>query len=61
MRALYQYFRNRKNNPLESHQAYVAVGLKIMRILFHLAKTGEVYDPDKALGAVRLQQIASVA
>jgi len=60
MRAFYRYFRDRKNNPLNGHQAFVATGLKIMRILFHLAKTGENYDPNKALGTVRLQQIASL-
>jgi len=46
---------------LDYHQAYVATGLKVMRILFHLAKSGESYDPSKALGAVRQQQIASLA
>jgi len=61
MRAFYRYFRDRNNNPLNGHQAFVATGLKIMRILFHLAKTGEHYDPGKALGTVRLQQIASIA
>ena len=61
MRAFYRYLRDRKNNPLNGHQAFVATGLKIMRILFHLAKTGEHYDPGKALGTVRLQQIASVS
>ena len=60
MRAFYHYLRDRKNNPLTGMQAIVATGLKIMRILFHLAKTGETYDPSKALGAVRLQQIASL-
>jgi transposase len=61
MHSFYRYLRDRKNNPLEGNQALVATGLKILRILFHLAKTGERYDPDKALGAVRLQQIASLA
>ena len=60
MRQFYRYMRDRKHNPLNGHQAFVATGLKIMRILFHLAKTGEHYDPGKALGAVRLQQIASL-
>ena len=60
MNKLYRYFRDRKNNPLNANQAFVAVGLKVMRILFHIAKTGERYDPSKALGAVRLQQIASI-
>jgi transposase len=60
MRKYYQYLRNRKNNPLNANQAFVATGLKILRILFHLAKTGEQYDPAKALGTVREQQIASL-
>jgi transposase len=60
MNGFYRYFRNRKNNPLNGHQAFVATGLKVMRILFHLAKTGEMYNPGKALGEVREQQIASV-
>jgi transposase len=61
MHKYYRYFRDRKNNPLNPQQAFVATGLKIMRILFHMAKTGETYSPDKALGATRLQQIASLA
>jgi len=61
MHKFYRYLRDRKNNPLNGNQALVATGLKIMRILFHLAKTGESYDPSKALGAVRIQQIASLA
>jgi len=61
MHKFYRYMRDRKNNPLNPQQAFVATGLKIMRILFHMAKTGETYNPDKALGAVRLQQIASLA
>jgi len=61
MRGFYQYLRSRKNNPLNEYQALVATGLKVMRIMFHLAKTGEKYDPGKALGATRLQQIASLA
>jgi len=60
MRSFYRYLRDRGKNPLKRDQALVAVGLKVMRILFHLAKTGEKYDPDKALGATRQQQIASL-
>jgi hypothetical protein len=60
MHSFYRYLRDRKNNPLNGNQALVATGLKIMRILFHLAKSGERYDSNKALGTVRLQQIASL-
>jgi len=61
MNGFYRYLRDRNHNPLTGSQAFVATGLKIMRILFHLAKTGERYDSGKALGIVRKQQIASVA
>ena len=60
MNKYYRYLRDRKKNPLEGNQAIVAVGLKMMRMLFHIAKTGERYDSNKALGEVRLQQIASL-
>jgi transposase len=60
MRSFYRYLRERKHNPLNTNQAKVATGLKVMRILFHLAKTGEKYDSSKALGDVRLQQIESL-
>lgn len=61
LRQYYQYLRERRNNPLNYNQAIVATGLKAMRIMFHMAKTGEKYDPAKALGPVRLEQIKSLA
>lgn len=60
MHKYYRCLRERKNNPLTGYQAFVAVGLKVMRILFHLAKNRVCYDPDKALGTVRKQQIAAL-
>jgi len=61
MRQYYQYLRQRRNNPLGGYEAITAVGLKVMRILFYMAKNKEKYDPEKALGEVRRQQIASLA
>jgi len=61
MRELYRYLHERGKNPLTGYQAYVAVGLKVMRILLHMAKHKVKYDPAKALGEVRKQQIASLA
>jgi len=61
MHDYYRCLRERKNNPLTGYQAFVAVGLKVMRILFHLAKNRVHYDPVKALGNVREQQIAALA
>lgn len=61
MRSYYRCLRERRQNPLTGYQALVAVGLKIMRILFHMAKNHVPYDPAKALGKVREQQIAALA
>jgi transposase len=60
MRQYYQYLRKRPNNPLGGYQAFIAVGLKVMRIMFYMAKRREKYDPEKALGDVRKAQIASL-
>ena len=60
MREYYGYLRNRAKNPLKGKQALVAVGLKVLRILFYMAKNREKYDPDKALGEVRKEQIRSL-
>jgi len=61
MKQFYYCFRRRDKNPLGHYQALVAVGLKVMRIMFYMAKNKEKYNPEKALGEVRLQQIASLA
>lgn len=57
MRQLYYYSMNRPSNHLAKSQAFIAVGLKVMRIMFYMAKNKEKYDPKKALGEVRLKQI----
>jgi len=57
MRQLYYYLMNRSSNRLAKNQALVAVGLKVMRIMFYMAKNKEKYDPKKALGEVRKKQI----
>lgn len=61
MMAFYQYLRHRPENSLKHDQAVLAVGLKLMRIMFHVVKYKEYYDPEKALGEVRLLQIKNVA
>jgi len=61
MKSLYYHFRRRSKNPLHYYQAVVAVGLKVMRIMFHMLKNNEKYDPAKALGKVRTEQIAKTA
>lgn len=61
LRQLYYYFRRRSTNPLKYNQAVVAVGLKAMRILFYMAKNKATYDPSKALGDIRKEQLAQIA
>ena len=61
MMEFYQYLRHRPNNQLKHDQAVLAVGLKLMRILFHVVKHRELYDPKKALGEYRISQIANAA
>ncbi|MBE5851977.1 MAG: IS110 family transposase [Lachnospiraceae bacterium] len=61
MMSYYQYLRHRKNNQLKHDQAVLAVGLKLMRIMFHVVKYKELYNPDKALGDVRKKQILELA
>lgn len=61
MMALYQYFRHRSSNQLKHHQAVLAVGLKLMRIMFHVVKYREYYDSNKSLGKYRMAQIQSAA
>lgn len=61
MMAFYQYLRHRPENSLKHDQAVLAVGLKLMRIMFHVVKYKEYYDPEKALGEVRLLQIKNAA
>jgi len=61
MRQYYNYLRHRQVNQLKHQQAILAVGIKMMRIMFFLAKNHKYYDPDQALGEVRRQQIQSIA
>lgn len=61
MHMYYDYLRHRQTNQLKHNQAVLAVGIKLMRIMFHVVKSKEMYDPAKALGEVRLQQIYNAA
>lgn len=56
---LYQYLRNRPANPLKGKEAMVAVACKLLRIIFALGRDRVTYDPTKALGAKRLEQLAA--
>ena len=60
IRGYYRYLRERAKNQLTHNQALIAAGLKVMRILFYMAKNKEKYDPSKALGEVRKHHIESL-
>lgn len=55
--ALYHYFLTRKQNPLKKKEALIAVGLKLLRVMFKLVTARELYDPSKVLGHYREEQL----
>ncbi|BAS26739.1 transposase [Limnochorda pilosa] len=57
LRGLYHYWLSRPQNPLKPKAALVALGLKVLRVMFALATRKEYYDPAKVLGDVRKAQL----
>lgn len=60
-RALHEYFKTRRENPLKPKQSLTAISCKLLRVLFVLAKKRCPYDPEKVLGAYRQQQLKLAA
>ena len=60
-RALYKHFRTRQQNPLKGKQALVALACKLLRVLFTLVRKQCSYDPARALGAWRAEQLGLAA
>ena len=60
MMMYYQYLRHRPSNQLTHQQAVLAVGLKLMRVMFYVARAHECYDAGKVLGEIRMNQIKSI-
>ena len=59
--ALYEYFKTRQQNPLKGKQALVALACKLLRVLFTLVQKQCTYDPAKALGPWRAEQLGIAA
>jgi len=59
-KALYEYFQKRSQNPLKSKQALIAISVKLIRVMFTLAKKRENYDSAKVLGEYRIKQIKQI-
>jgi len=45
--AIYEYLKNREDNPLKYKQAMMNISTKLIRLIRHLLTTGEAYDPQK--------------
>lgn len=56
-KSLYGYLLTRKQNPLKKKQALVAIAMKFLKIFLALVKNQERYNPVKALGEFRENQL----
>lgn len=50
---LHVYYTTRAENPLKKMQSLIAIGCKILRIIFTILKTGRKYDPEKMLRDIK--------
>lgn len=60
-RALHEYFKTRRDNPLKKKQSMIAICTKLIRVLFELGRKKKVYDASKVLGAHREAQLQAAA
>ena len=56
-KAIHEYYRTRRENPLKKMQSVVAVACKVIRIFYVILTKGVDYDPAKMLGDIRRPQI----
>ncbi len=56
-RAIHEYYRTRKENPLKKMQSVVAVACKVLRIFYTILTKGADYDAGKLMGDIRRPQI----
>ena len=56
-RAIHEYYRTRRENPLKKMQSVVAVACKILRVFYTILTKGVDYDPLKLMGDIRRPQI----
>lgn len=48
-RSIYDYYQKRIKNPLKGRQAMIAVGCKLIRVLFAIMTKGEVFNASKMI------------
>ena len=49
-RAIHEYYRTRKENPLKKMQSVVAVACKVLRVFYTILTKGVDYDAGKLMG-----------
>lgn len=57
-RAIHEYYRTRKENPLKKMQSVVAVACKVIRVFYTILTKRVDYDAAKLLGDIRRPQSA---
>ena len=56
-KAIHEYYRTRKENPLKKMQSVVAVACKILRVFYTILTKGVDYDPLKLMGDIKRPQL----
>lgn len=56
-KAIHEYYRTRKENPLKKMQSVVAVACKMLRVFYAILTKGVDYDPVKLVGDIRRPQL----
>ena len=56
-KAIHEYYRTRKENPLKKMQSVVAVACKILRVFYTILTKGVDYDPVKLMGDIKRPQL----
>lgn len=58
-RAIHEYYRTRRDNPLKKMQSVIAVACKILRVFYAILTKGVDYDAEKLMGDIRRPQMQS--
>lgn len=56
-RAIHEYYRTRRENPLKKMQSVVAVACKLLRVFYAILTKGVDYDPKKLMGDIKRPQM----
>ena len=56
-KAIHEYYRTRKENPLKKMQSVVAIACKVIRIFYVILTKGVDYNPEKMMGDIHRPQI----